>query len=770
MSKGRDVEFASAAWISPTPAGRTVIAAIGIDLYPAWPKLANGVSDARGAVAAFARLGFEPAIAPLLDGAATGKAIQGLVFDDLRTLGPEDSLVLFYAGHGATRTDHLGDDEVKTGYLIPVDASEKVATWIELVGWLRAVARLPPKHILVILDACHSGIALGPIIKWRDTATWQDTPLTTLRTRRSRRIITSALADQIALDSGPVLGHSLFTGCLIEGLAHGLGGASRLATGSELGLYLQRRVETYPLSKQTPDFGTFDYDDRGELVLPLPATVVVAEPPEILAPPGQVRDASGGALKVAWKGDLDASTAFRVVPASANATLAIKADRLSGAEPRVEVATKLLGSKPTTRTVPLARAGSSNTWVGEVRIAANWRTRMIQVTAEAAGQRHRTSHLLTSGVNRAIALGCWAACIAFACLWLWPFELTASRVSGVVLLGIVAAARLGFRSFIECIERSTLVIAVVIAAVVAVPRLFRLEVPRGVTTADGLVVIELDAAKDQHGRLEMKKPWPQGFHALQLAAPTKLAGIKLLREGVEVGTVHELDVQAGASVPLLADAGPVTLELADGTLVCPPHSKLIELAVSAPPSTGSITVESSGTASTWSWKTGSAAARLCVPLEPVARQSFRFGKLGPGIHLPLAGLARTIKLHDGELTCPADAHEIRTVRLPDNLDRSALTSGALVAADRGIGAMCSTFSSIKLGTAKCSLEGDEIRCEPANGARPKPKCWAYSNDLHAPKPIATAPCVPCTLYTDIASIPRSTLNECSTLCTCKPPT
>ena len=135
---------------------------------------------------------------------------------------------------------------------------------------MRAVSLLPAKHILVILDACHSGIALGPIIKWRDIGTWQSTPLPTLMARRSRRIITSALDDQVALDSGPLHGHSLFTGCLIEGLTHGLGRAgSRAVTGSELGLYVQRRVEAYPNSRQTPDFGTFDFDDRGEMVIPL---------------------------------------------------------------------------------------------------------------------------------------------------------------------------------------------------------------------------------------------------------------------------------------------------------------------------------------------------------------------------------------------------------------------------------------------------------------------------------------------------------------------
>jgi hypothetical protein len=171
VSEWRDIELASAPKRTVGTLGRNVIAVIGIDLYHHWRRLANAVRDATGTVALFERLGFEQVTAPLLDDRATGKAIQSLVTDGLRTLGPDDSLVLFYAGHGGTREHRFDDRVVKTGYLIPVDASSspgEVATWIDLKAWLSAVSLLPAKHILVVLDACHSGIALGSIIKWRD--------------------------------------------------------------------------------------------------------------------------------------------------------------------------------------------------------------------------------------------------------------------------------------------------------------------------------------------------------------------------------------------------------------------------------------------------------------------------------------------------------------------------------------------------------------------------------------------------------------------------
>jgi hypothetical protein len=270
--KRRDIIAAGVPTLASAPVGRKRIAVIGIDRYRSWPALNNAVRDAKGALRLFEHLGFEPVRAPLLDDAATGAAIHALVTDELLALGPDDSLVLFFAGHGATRKQWLGGEQLKTGYLVPVDAanSEKVATWIDLDDWLRKIARLPPRHILVILDACFAGIALTPVAKWRDTGTFQEASLASLQARRSRRIITSALDDQLALDSGPVPGHSLFTGCLIEGFTHGrLGHGRGVATGTEVGLYLQQRVGSYPDSRQTPDFGTFERDDRGEMGIPL---------------------------------------------------------------------------------------------------------------------------------------------------------------------------------------------------------------------------------------------------------------------------------------------------------------------------------------------------------------------------------------------------------------------------------------------------------------------------------------------------------------------
>src|ERR1044071_3597664 len=113
--------------------GRNIMVGVGIDRYQHYPVLANAVRDAMTASRLFQRMGFEQITAPLLDNRATAQAMQELVIDNLRMrTGPDDSLVLFYAGHGATQRHRIGDRVITTGYLVPVDEQDKVATWIEL--------------------------------------------------------------------------------------------------------------------------------------------------------------------------------------------------------------------------------------------------------------------------------------------------------------------------------------------------------------------------------------------------------------------------------------------------------------------------------------------------------------------------------------------------------------------------------------------------------------------------------------------------------------
>jgi uncharacterized caspase-like protein len=269
--------------------------AIGIDRYRHWRPLNNAVGDAVGAAALLRELGFEDVVPPLLDDQATAEAIEALIADELTSLAASDSLIVFFAGHGGTRTQRVGDRDVRTGYLIPVDGaagSSRVQSWIEIDSWLRQISRLPPRHILVILDTCFSGIALSSAVKWgRDSGALLDLPFAAANARPSRLVITSALDDERAMDSGPRPGHSLFTGCLIDGLTGGIPSVGvrdgrPVIIGSELGRYVRHRVATYegrPGWQQTPDLGSFDFDERGEMLIPVLVGDARATGPSALA-------------------------------------------------------------------------------------------------------------------------------------------------------------------------------------------------------------------------------------------------------------------------------------------------------------------------------------------------------------------------------------------------------------------------------------------------------------------------------------------------------
>ena len=161
------------------------------------------------------------------------------------------------------------------GFIVPVDArATEENHWSDYISTeelLSNISGLPANHILVILDSCHSGMALGR----KFTTSRGDTRYEEDLSRKvSRKVIASAQGDQQAADGGPFEGHSLFTGYMIQGLTTrkaAVEGAS-LVTASQLGLYTQREVGVFESSRQTPMFGVFDsVDDGGELVIHLGA-------------------------------------------------------------------------------------------------------------------------------------------------------------------------------------------------------------------------------------------------------------------------------------------------------------------------------------------------------------------------------------------------------------------------------------------------------------------------------------------------------------------
>lgn len=271
-----------AAAVRSTAVGRYVFVGIGIDDYRhpiAWPRLQNAVNDVTGVREVLTEYAF---IAPPELQFTNARATRAALLDSLlpaldRFLEQTDNVVFFFAGHGHTHEVTAGGEVLETtGYIIPHDGGQDDRhSWIAIETLLNDVARLPARHILVILDSCHSGMALSGT-KTRSGGAVTGA-MADLVAQVSRRVVTSARANEKALDQGPFPGHSLFTGWLVEGLRRGLsadvtaGGMDTnrdgIITTAEMYAFVRGQVEIFPSASQIPDFGTFKFDQAGEFVL-----------------------------------------------------------------------------------------------------------------------------------------------------------------------------------------------------------------------------------------------------------------------------------------------------------------------------------------------------------------------------------------------------------------------------------------------------------------------------------------------------------------------
>jgi len=145
--------------ISPSGAevkGNQWLFVIGIDTYIKWPRLKTAVNDAKSLKnVLLSRYYFDKDhLIELYDEQVTRKNILGKLRFLAKKIAKEDSLVIFYAGHG-----HL-DSITKEGSWIPVESGiSDTSAWIsnhDIKNYLKVDA-IKAKHILLISDSCFAG-------------------------------------------------------------------------------------------------------------------------------------------------------------------------------------------------------------------------------------------------------------------------------------------------------------------------------------------------------------------------------------------------------------------------------------------------------------------------------------------------------------------------------------------------------------------------------------------------------------------------------------
>jgi len=241
-------------------------AIVGIDDYANWQKLQYAVHDALGVKdVLIQKYGFKPDhVFTLLDGQATRQNILSLLGDKLggAQVQHEDRVLVFFAGHGATRKLASGRE---LGYIIPVDAdlADLEGSAISMTNFQDISEAIPAKHVLFVMDSCYSGLALTR----GGLPAFSQNYLTEISRREARQMFTAGGADQQVADNGPN-GHSVFTWTLLQGLdgRADLNGDGMI-TASELAAYVAPAVSA--LSHQTPAFGNLPGTEGGDFIFNL---------------------------------------------------------------------------------------------------------------------------------------------------------------------------------------------------------------------------------------------------------------------------------------------------------------------------------------------------------------------------------------------------------------------------------------------------------------------------------------------------------------------
>jgi len=164
-----------------------------------------------------------------------------------RSARKHDTVVIFFAGHGAPEADLRGAErDGLAKYLIPVDADpdDLYSTALPMDEIKTIFERIEAERVVAFLDACYSGAAGGRTfasLKTRATSV-DDLFLERLTRSKGRAIITASRPAEVSVELGE-LGHGIFTYYLVQGLA-GAADANRdgIVSLQELYDYLEQQV------------------------------------------------------------------------------------------------------------------------------------------------------------------------------------------------------------------------------------------------------------------------------------------------------------------------------------------------------------------------------------------------------------------------------------------------------------------------------------------------------------------------------------------------
>jgi len=215
---------------------------IGINDYQHINKLQNAVNDATVMDQVLREhYGFESTL--LLDEQAGRDNIMKSLNDLRKKLTENDSLVIFYSGHGEF------DKQTGTSYWLPVDAAADDNTkWLESRSISDQLKLISARHVLIIADSCFSGTMTRDANVELTGKLTRENYLNKLSEKASRVLIASG-GNEPVTDAGGK-GHSIFSDVLIAALNQPF---DTVFTAEEL-MTRQLKESVAGRTEQTPEY------------------------------------------------------------------------------------------------------------------------------------------------------------------------------------------------------------------------------------------------------------------------------------------------------------------------------------------------------------------------------------------------------------------------------------------------------------------------------------------------------------------------------------
>jgi uncharacterized caspase-like protein len=214
----------------PAPPHERWAVVIGVGTYehPSIPRLRYAVADAEAIYETLiGAAGFRKEHVLLLtdrtERKPTLKNIKWALGTFLaRSARKDDTVLIFFAGHGAPETDPRGlERDGLAKYLIPSDAeADDLYSSARPMDELQTVfGRIEAERVVAFLDACYSGAAGGRTFSSQRTRAGgvDDLFLERLTRSKGRAIITASRPAEVSIEL-PELGHGIFSYYLVDGL------------------------------------------------------------------------------------------------------------------------------------------------------------------------------------------------------------------------------------------------------------------------------------------------------------------------------------------------------------------------------------------------------------------------------------------------------------------------------------------------------------------------------------------------------------------------